>query len=420
MIGVENLHFAYGAESVLRGIDLEVRGGEVLSILGPNGCGKSTLLLLLRGLLTPARGRILWEGRDVTRLGRRAIARLAAVVPQSAPIPFPYPVREVVAMGRYAHESGFLRPSPRGRKAVERAMETTDTLHLAGRPVTDLSGGEFQRVLLARALAQETPVLLLDEATSHLDLDHRLKIAEMLVRLNREHNTTVVQVSHDLDLAAETSDRLLLLCENGAAAALGAPAEVLTPANLRQVFKVEAKVETNPYSGAPRVCPLGRFKVGQNFSPRVHVLCGGGSGGELIRRLHAAGCEITVGPLNRGDSDEALARALGLDMALEEAFCPISPDTLRNATELCLRAEALVVAPTVWGVGNLCSLELAHAALVRNIPVCLIDPQPKRDYTGGKAWRSLQEIMAAKGQAVPDVEAVQKLLESRLSPAKGY
>ncbi|TYO97703.1 iron complex transport system ATP-binding protein [Geothermobacter ehrlichii] len=410
MIRVERLHFAYGRQPVLRGLDLEVGPGEILAVLGPNGCGKSTLLRLLRGVLEPAAGRVLWQGREACRLGRRAMARLAAVVPQSPQVPFPYPVRELVAMGRFARRAGFFGATQADRRAVEKAMALTDTLQLAERQVTDLSGGELQRVLLARALAQQSPVLLLDEATSQLDLDHRLEIAELLVRLNREQGTTVIQVSHDLDLAAETSHRILLLAGDGMPVALGTPVEVFTSANLRRAFRVEVKVERNPYTGAPRAYPVGRGRGDGGGLPRVHLLCGGGSGGELLRRLHLAGAEISVGPLNRGDSDQELAAAIGLETVLVESFCPVSEPALQAAGELCRRAGALVVAPTVWGPGNLAVLEIARQAVERRIPVLLVDPRADRDYTGGRAWERLHAILRSGGQVVPDAEAVLQAL----------
>ncbi|PNU20222.1 ABC transporter [Geothermobacter hydrogeniphilus] len=406
MIRLEQLHFSYGRRPILKGLDLRIEEGEILAVLGPNGCGKSTLLRLLRGVLKPASGRVLWRGREACRLGRRAMAKLAAVVPQSPQIPFPYPVGELVAMGRFAHRSGLSVATSADRRAVEKALALTDTLQLAERPVTDLSGGELQRVLLARALAQQSPVLLLDEATSHLDLDHRLEIAELLVRLNREQGTTIIQVSHDLDLAAETSRRILLLADDGAPAALGTPAEVFTPANLRRVFRVEVRVERNPYSGAPRAYPVARReRSGLNF-PRIHLLCGGGSGGELLRRLHLTGCELSVGPLNRGDSDQVLATVLDLETVLEESFCPVGETALKAAREVCDRAEMLVIAPTVWGPGNLPLLELARHTMERKRPVLLVDPRAERDFTGGHAWEQIQTLRKAGAEAVDDTEAV--------------
>lgn len=418
MIKVENLHFSYGNASVLRDLDLEINAGEIISILGPNGCGKSTLLRLLRGALAPATGRVLWQGRDASSIDRKSMARLAAVVPQTTQAPFPYPVRELVAMGRFAHQSGFKGTTIDDRKAVERALAVTDTLHLEQRMATGLSGGELQRVLLARALAQETPVLLLDEATSHLDLDHRLEFAELLTRLNQEKGLTVVQVSHDLDQAAEISHRILLLDDDGSPTAIGTPNEVYTPANLRQVFRVEVKVEKNPYTGAPQTYPVGRNKVRQQKLPRIHLLCGGGSGGELLRRLHLAGSGATVGPLNRGDSDQILADALNFTTILEEPFSPISKEALQLARDCCRQAEVLIVSPTAWGPGNMGCLELAQEALGRETPVVLIDPSVERDFTDGKASEMIQQMTAAGGQVVPDVEAVFRRLCPEMEEAQ--
>ncbi|WP_052464250.1 ABC transporter ATP-binding protein [Geoalkalibacter subterraneus] len=418
MIRIEQLEFAYGDTPVLRGIDLEVRAGEIFGVLGSNGCGKSTLLRLMRGLLAPCRGRVLWEGRDVRRLSRKALARRAAVVPQGAAAGFPFAVREMVSLGRFAHQGGFVGAHPGDRAAVEKALALTDTLHLAEREVTGLSGGELQRVLLARALAQQAPVLLLDEATSHLDIDHRLEIGELLVRLNREQGLTVVHISHDLDQAAEISHRLLLLNADGSPWALGTPDEVFTPANLQQVFRVDVHVEKNPYTGAPRVYPVARQRADWGQGLSVHLLCGGGSGGDLLRRLYRSGARISVGPLNRGDSDLLLADALGLEAVREAPFCPISAQTLNDAFNLSRKAELMVVAPTVWGSGNLACLELADAALKEGRPVLVVDPRAERDYTGGRAWQTLSELLAKGAQRCADTAEVVDRLEKMAAMEK--
>jgi len=405
MITVENLTFAYTDRPVLREIDLEVRRGEIVGILGPNGCGKSTLLKLLRGMLAPDQGCVCWQGQEAGRFSRREMARRTAVVPQVFSLPFPYPVREMVMMGRFAHRNGLTGPTADDQRAVERAMAVTDTLLLFDRLITDLSGGELQRVLLARALAQQAPVLLLDEATSHLDLDHRMEISELLVRLNREERLTIIQVSHDLDLAAGMSDRILLLRADGRAATIGTPAEVMTPHNLREVFRVEVRVENNPYTGTPQVFPINRPVGGWSMPPKVHVICGGGSGGELLRRLHLAGCHLTVGPLNRGDSDQLLARALELEVVLEEPFRAMSPAALDSARALCLACDLLLVAPTFWGPGNLVNLDLASQALEHGIPVLLVAPSPENDFIQGKAWQKIESIRRTGGRVVRDTDA---------------
>lgn len=261
MIRVEQLSFSYPAGPVFQGLALDVQAGEVLSLVGPNGCGKSTFLKLLRGALKPSVGSVSWEGRPVGTFSRREMAQRVAVVAQSNQAYFSYTVRELVAMGRFPHRPMFGELTGDDRDKVARALTVTDVGHLADRPATDLSGGELQRVMLARALAQDTPVLLLDEATSHLDLIHRLAISELLVQLNRENGTTIVQVSHDLDLAAETSHRILLFSGDGQVAALGTPGEVFTPANIKQVFGVDVEIGSSPDSGAPRIFPLRSSRV---------------------------------------------------------------------------------------------------------------------------------------------------------------
>ena len=260
MIHVEQLHFAYGSRPIFNGLDLEIRSGEILSLLGPNGCGKSTFLKLLRGVMPAGKGDILWGGDSVGATSRREMAKMAAVVAQSNEVYFSYTVRELVSMGRFPHRPLLAELSREDYEKVDEALKITDVAALADRPATDLSGGELQRVMLARALAQETPVLLLDEATSQLDLIHRLDISDLLVQLNREQGRTIVQVSHDLDLAAEISHRILLFSADGRIAALGQPCEVVTPENIKAVFGVDAEVEVNPHTGQPRIYPLRRAR----------------------------------------------------------------------------------------------------------------------------------------------------------------
>jgi iron complex transport system ATP-binding protein len=252
MIRVRGLGFSYGDRPVLSDVELDVGNGEILGVLGPNGSGKSTLLGLLRGVLRPGKGTVQLMGESPWDMSRRNLARLLAVVPQTLVAEFAFTVEEIVAMGRYAQGP----PAGVDEEAVRVAMVRADVAHLRRRAVTEVSGGELQRVALARALAQETPLLLLDEVTSHLDVDHTLEVMELVLNLNRENGLTVVQVSHDADLAAATSHTLLLLSREGRPVAVGTPDEVLTRENLQAVYRADLVVENNPRTGTPRIVPL--------------------------------------------------------------------------------------------------------------------------------------------------------------------
>ena len=234
------LAVALDGRPVLHDLDLDVREGEWLGIVGPNGSGKTTLLRTLAGLL-PYAGSLELRGREVRLWPGRQRAREVALVRQQTDLPFAFSVREVVAMGRAPH-LGWLSPLAAGdREAVSDAITALRLEPLAARPVAALSGGEQQRVLLAQAMAQDAPLLLLDEPTAHLDVRHRLDVLDHVRALaNGDH--TVVAAMHDLEWAARYADRILVL-DRGRIAASGAPADVLTPELLARVFGVEAEVD---------------------------------------------------------------------------------------------------------------------------------------------------------------------------------
>lgn len=244
LLHLEGVGYSYGERRppVLGDLTLLVESGEWLSILGANGAGKSTLLRLMAGLLSPQRGRVLLEGEDLAQLTPRQRAQRLAFVPQDVRLSLPFTCQEIVAMGRYAHSKFWGGQSEGDRLAIERAMQDTSTLHLAQRPISQLSGGEAQRVRIAQALAQETKLLLLDEPTSHLDICFQLELMELLRRLQRERGMTIIIILHDLNLAAHYSQRLAFLT-GSRLAAVGTPAQTLTPAFLREIFKVDLRVE---------------------------------------------------------------------------------------------------------------------------------------------------------------------------------
>jgi len=252
----ERVVVRYPGSSVpaLDDVSMDVPPGSLYAVLGPNGSGKSSLMRALLGLRR-IEGRVLIDERPVGSWDRRELARAVGAVTQSESISFPLTTRELVAMGRYPYLGPLEREGEDDRAAIERALTACDLVGLAGRDVTTLSGGEFQRARLARALAQEPRALVLDEPTASLDVGHEMTILELL-RSSADSGMTVLLITHGLDMAARFADRMLLL-SRGRVAAEGSPAEVVREETLRAVYGWPLAVHQDPTTGAPRVTPLG-------------------------------------------------------------------------------------------------------------------------------------------------------------------
>ena len=249
---VDQVSFRYSDQWVLRDFSLDVREGEILGIIGPNGSGKTSLLKLMAGLLQPQVGRLSLRGQDVSTLDARALARQVAMVPQEHHVLFPFTVAEVVLMGRFVHQNGWGWESPEDLRIARAVLQVMDLEPLINRTFQELSGGERQRTIIARALAQQAPILLLDEPTAFLDIKHQLEIYATLKRLNQDRGVTIVVVSHDLNLASQYCQRLLLLHE-GRGFRTGSPAEVLTAEDLGIVYGCEVLIDQHPEAGTPRI-----------------------------------------------------------------------------------------------------------------------------------------------------------------------
>ncbi len=242
VLEIRDLRFGYVPERpVLRGVDLDLEHGSLCTMLGPNGSGKTTLLRCLLGEHRPDAGTILLGGQPLEQLDPRQRARQLAYVPQLPSSAFAFTVRELVAMGRYAHQGALGLASGQDRDLVQRAMERTGTLRFADRSLGELSGGEAQCVMIARALAQEPRIMLLDEPTSHLDLRNQLLITRLVRQLTREQGMAALVVGHDINLAARHSDRLVLF-HSGRVAATGAPSVVLEAELLQRTYGVDVEL----------------------------------------------------------------------------------------------------------------------------------------------------------------------------------
>ncbi|AEI11408.1 MULTISPECIES: ABC transporter ATP-binding protein [Cellulomonas] len=270
-LAVEAATIGYDDRVVVHDMTLEVPAGKITTIVGANACGKSTLLRAMARLLKVKAGRVLLDGAPIDSIPSRDVATVLGLLPQTPVSPEGIAVADLVGRGRYPHQGWFRRWTPQDDAAVESALRATDTLDLADRPVDELSGGQRQRVWIAMALAQETDVLLLDEPTTFLDVAHQVEVLDLLTDLNRAQGTTIVMVLHDLNLAARYTDHLVALRE-GRLVAQGAPAQVVTPALVAEVFGMSAEVVPDPVSGAPLVVPIGRHHAGDGVTGRRREL----------------------------------------------------------------------------------------------------------------------------------------------------
>jgi iron complex transport system ATP-binding protein len=257
MINVNNLSLTYDGKTIIvQELDLQIPKGSITALVGPNGCGKSTLLRGVSRLLKPLTGTVHLDGRKVHSMKAKELAKQLGILPQAPTAPEGLTVHELVAQGRYPHQSWFQQWSREDEHIVQEALETTNLTMFADRPVDTLSGGQRQRAWIAMALAQQTRILLLDEPTTYLDLAYQMDVLDLLGDLN-EQGRTIVMVLHDLNQAARYADHIVAL-RGGQIVVQGNPQQVMTAENILQVFGLHAQIASDPVTGTPMCIPIGR------------------------------------------------------------------------------------------------------------------------------------------------------------------
>ncbi len=254
MLHTQNLILSYDTLPIIDMLDVQVPLGKITALVGPNGCGKSTLLRGLARLLKPKGGSVLLDGKDIHAIATRELAKRMGILPQGPVAPEGLTVRELVAQGRYPHQSWLKQWQAEDEAAVNKALTITSMIELADRPVDALSGGQRQRAWIAMTLAQETEIILLDEPTTFLDLSHQIEVLKLLERLNKEESRTIVMVVHDLNHATRHAQHIIAL-HNGKIAAAGDPKQVVTHALLQEVFHVKADILRDPRLDVPICVP---------------------------------------------------------------------------------------------------------------------------------------------------------------------
>lgn len=256
MLKAENLCFSY-QKSVINNVSIDIKKNELVVLLGPNGSGKSTLMKMLAGLLTPTNGKIFLSNRLLTNISRRELAKEIGYVAQETRVEFPLSVFEFILQGRFAYGRGVGFEQEKDFSAAHQAMELTAITEFNARQLNELSGGERQRVFLARALAQKPNLLLLDEPTANLDIAYQVATLKLLSKLTSQEGLTVLLITHEINLASEFADKILLL-KDGKIFSQGSPSEVLTKDVLETVFETTLLVDKHPSSNTPRITIAGR------------------------------------------------------------------------------------------------------------------------------------------------------------------
>lgn len=347
------LAVGYGGKPLIENICLHVRRGEIMTLIGPNGAGKSTILKTLARQLTPMAGAVYLDKQALGQMAEKELAQRLAIVTTERIDPELMTCRDIVSTGRYPYTGrlGLLRAED--RTIVENALAQVHAGELAELPFAQVSDGQRQRVLLARALCQQPDVILLDEPTSFLDIHHKLELLDILKNLVRQQRLAVVMSLHELDLAQRVSDTVVCVEKSGALR-MGPPEQIFTEENIRALYGLTQE-SYNPLFGCAELPPV-------QGEPQIFVIGGGGSGIPVYRRLQRMGVPFAAGILHRNDLDYPVARALAAELVEEAAYQPVTAGTLARALSVLERCGKAVCTLPAFGPLNEANRLLWEAA----------------------------------------------------------
>ncbi|MDR2707861.1 MAG: ABC transporter ATP-binding protein [Nitrososphaerota archaeon] len=402
-LNVNGIDCRYGSVKILANVSLEVTPGCFLGILGPNGSGKTTLLKSISRVLKPHGGSILIDKEDIYKLKPKYVAKTMAVVSQHNDVGFNFSAMDVVLMGRNPHLGNFQMENTKDIEIAKNAMKLTNTWKFADRPINELSGGEAQRVIIARALAQEPKILLLDEPMSHLDIINQIELLDLIKKLCQENSLSVIAVIHDLNMASRYCDKLLLL-KAGIVSAIGTVEQVITTDNIQNVFGINSIVRKNPLTNSPYIIPLSPKKTSKEKEKNhsIHIICGAGTGTPLLKTLHDEGYNISAGVLNNADTDFETCEILKILSISDPPFSAITDKAHKANLTIIKNTNTVILTAVPFGIGNIKNIETAIEAAKNGTPTYIIEETPveTRDFTNEKIATKLIQQLKKHG-AIP-------------------
>lgn len=360
VISANELDVGYEKAAVISGVNIEALKGQIICLLGPNGSGKTTILRTLAGLLAPLNGIVEIDGKNISGVKQKEIAKKLSLVLTDSVAPALTTVDEMVSMGRTPYTGFMGRLTDDDRRIVAEALETVGAENLRERFYTRLSDGEKQKVMIARALVQEPELIILDEPTSHLDIKHKIEVIRVLQKLANEKHITCILSLHDIDLALKGCQTVLLV-NNGTVVAQGTPEEIVHNGSIQRLYDI---------SGAKYNELMGSVELTGSKTDDIFVTGGNGSGISIYRALSRNGYGLTAGVLHRNDADFLVADTICSKVVSESPFEKISSENAEKAFELIKTAKCVVDSGFPIGSGNTANTELLRRTVKLNKPVC--------------------------------------------------